>query len=186
VVDSAALEVNRRRRRATSDGVDVCTLLRMLMRFHHGEREVWRVVKVPSGEAEEGRHLHRALETLKQERARTTTRLKGWRRSQGLQLASLATFPEHLAVLRLWDGSPIPSGLRRRWLRVWAHHAFLSQQIAALEACRLALLRHSAEASIDKVRQLMRLTGIGITGAWWFVMERLAWRDVKNRRQVGG
>jgi transposase len=41
-----------------------------------GEREVWRVVKVPSMEAEDGRHLHRDLETLKQERARRTTRIK--------------------------------------------------------------------------------------------------------------
>jgi transposase len=77
VVDSSAIEVSRRRRRAKSDGLDVRKLLSMLMRYHHGERQVWQVVKVPSVEAEDQRHLHRDLETLKRERASTTTRMKG-------------------------------------------------------------------------------------------------------------
>src|SRR4029434_1613316 len=77
VVDSSAIEVNRRQRRAKSDGLDVRKLLSMLMRSHHGERHVWQVVKVPSVEAEDHRHLHRDLETLKQERASTMTRIEG-------------------------------------------------------------------------------------------------------------
>jgi transposase len=83
VVDSSSIEVNRRKRRAKSEGLDVRKLLSMLMRYHHGERDVWRVVHVPSVEAEDQRHLHRDWETLKQERARTTTRLKGLLSSQG-------------------------------------------------------------------------------------------------------
>src|SRR5262247_855117 len=71
VVDSSAIEVNRRKRRAKSDALDVRKLLSMLMRYEQGERDVWRVVQVPSVEAEDGRHLHRDLETLKQERAST-------------------------------------------------------------------------------------------------------------------
>src|SRR5262245_21107391 len=51
VVDSSSIEVNRRRRRAKSDGLDVRKLLSMLMRYAQGERQVWQVVKVPSGEA---------------------------------------------------------------------------------------------------------------------------------------
>ena len=42
-------------------------------------------------------------------------------------------------------------------LRVYAHHQFLSQQIAELEAERRALLQSSQDASIEKVRQLMQL-----------------------------
>ena len=89
-------------------------------------------------EAEDQRHLHRDLETLKQERASTTTRIKGLLSSQGIRLTSLSKCAEPLEAWRLWDGSPIPSGLRRRLLRVYAHHEFLSQQIAALEAERRA------------------------------------------------
>jgi transposase len=185
VVDSSSIEVNRRKRRAKSDGLDVRKLVSMLMRYHHGEREVWRVVHVPSVEAEDQRHLHRDLETLKQERASTTTRIKGLLISQGIRLTSLSKLPEQLETLRLWDGSEIPSGLRRRVLRVYAHHQFLSQQIAALEAERRAVLQNSLEANLDKVRQLMQLKGIGINGAWVLVMEFFGWRALKNRREVG-
>jgi len=62
----------------------------------------------------------------------------------------------------------------------------LSEQIAALEAERRALLQTSQEASIEKIRQLMHLKGIGINGAWWLVMEFFGWRALKNRREVGG
>ena len=186
VVDSSAIEVSRRKRRAKSDGLDVRKLLSMLMRSHHGERHVWQVVKVPSVEAEDQRHLHRGLETLKQERASTMTRLKGLLSSQGIRLTSLTNLPDQLDALRLWDGSPIPLGLRRRLLRVYAQHTFLSQQIAEVEAERRTELQTSSEASIAKVRQLTQLKGIGINGAWLLVMEFFAWRGFKNRREVGG
>jgi transposase len=185
VVDSSSIEVNRRKRRAKSEGLDVRKLLSMLMRYHHGERDVWRVVHVPSVEAEDQRHLHRDWETLKQERARTTTRLKGLLSSQGVRLTPVSKLPAQLEALRLWDGSPIPGGLRRRLLRVYAPHQFLSQQIAELEAERRAALQTAHEATIEKVRQLMHLRGIGIKGAWLLVMEFFGWRAFKNRREVG-
>jgi transposase len=186
VVDSSAIEISRRRRRAKSDGLDVRKLLTMLIRYHQGEDKVWQVLNVPSVEAEDQRHLHRDLETLKQERASTTHRIKGLLSSQGLQVTSLSKLPEQLDAMRLWDGSPIPPGLRQRVLRVYAHHTFLSEQMAALDAQRRALLRTSQEVSIDKVRQLMLLKGIGMNGSWLLVMEFFAWRAFKNRREVGG
>ena len=84
VVDSSAIEVSRRQRRAKSDGLDVRKLLSMLIRYEQGEHRVWQVVNVPSVEAEDHRHLHRDLETLKRERASTTTRIKGLLSSQGI------------------------------------------------------------------------------------------------------
>jgi transposase len=186
VVDSSAIEVSRRQRRAKSDGLDVRKLLSMLMRYEQGERQVWQVVNVPSVEAEDQRHLHRDLETLKRERASTTARIKGLLSSQGIQVTSLTKLPEPLDALRLWDGSPIPSGLRQRVLRVYAHHQFLSEQIVQVEAERRALLDDSTDASIDKIRQLMMLKGIGINGSWLLVMEFFGWREFKNRREVGG
>src|SRR4029450_1176183 len=151
VVDSSSLEVNRRKRRAKSDALDVRKLLSMLIRYAHGERDVWRGVHVPSVAAEDQRQLSGDLETLTQARDR--------------RLNSLRPFPEPLDALRLGDGSPIPSGLRRRLLRVYAHHAFLSQQIAELEAGRRALLQSSQDASIEKVRQLWSVV-VG-DGVFW-------------------
>src|SRR3989449_11192007 len=118
VVDSSSIEGNRPRRRVKSDGLDVRKVLSMVLRYAHGERQVWQVVKVPSVEAEDQRHLHRDLETLKQERASTTTRIQGLLSSQGLRVTSLTKLPEQLEALRLWDGSPMPPGPRRRGLRV--------------------------------------------------------------------
>jgi transposase len=186
VVDSSSIEVNRRKRRAKSDGLDVRQLLTRLIRFHHGERGVWHVVNVPAIEAEDQRHRHRDLETVKQERASTTARIKGLLRSQGIRLTSVNKLPEPLDTLRLWDGSPIPRGLRQRLLRVYAHDTFLSEQIAALEAERRARLQSSQDANIEKVRQLMQLKGLGINGAWLLVMEFFGWRALKTRREVGG
>jgi transposase len=186
VVDSSAIEGSRRQRRAKSDGLDVRKLLSMLMRYAQGERQVWQVVHVPSVEAEDQRHLHRDLETLTRERASTTARIKGLLSSQGVRVTSLTKLPEQLDALRLWDGSPLPSGLRQRVLRVYAHQTFLSEQIAEVEAERHALLQTSTDASIDKIRQFMRLKGIGINGSWLLVMEFFGWRAFKNRREVGG
>jgi transposase len=186
VVDSSAIAVSRRQRRAKSDGLDVRKLLNMLIRYEQGERQVWQVVHVPSVEAEDQRHLHRDLETLKRERASTTARIKGLLSRQGIQVTSLTKLPEQLDAMRLWDGSPMPPGLRQRVLRVYAHHQFLSAQIAEVEAERCALLPDSTDASIDKIRQVMLLKGIGINGSWLLVMEFFGWRECKNRREVGG
>ena len=121
VVDSSSIAVKRRKRRAKSDALEVRKLLTMLLRYHYGERHGWRVVTVPSVDAEEQRQLHRDLEALKQERARTSTRIQGLLRSQGVRRARVPKLPEPLDALRLWDGAPVPSGLRGRVLRVYAH-----------------------------------------------------------------
>jgi transposase len=93
---------------------------------------------------------------------------------------------KRIDALRLWDGSPIPRGLRRRLLRVYAHHQLLSEQSAEVEAERRALLHTSPEANHEKVRQLVQLKGIGINGAWLLVMAFFAWRALQTRREVGG
>jgi transposase len=185
VVASSSIAAKRRQRRAKSDGLDVRQWLPMLLRFHQGERDVWGG-HVPTVEAEEQRQLHREVDTLQQERARTTTRLQGVRSGQGIRLTSPSQLPEHLEALRLWDGAPLPSGLRRRVLRVSAHDQFLSAQSAAVEAERRAVLQRSQDARLEKGRQLMQLRGIGINGFWLLVRAFFGWRELKNRREVGG
>ena len=65
MVDSASIEVNRRKRRAKSDRLDAVKLVSMLMRWHNGEKKVWSVVHPPSAEDEDHRQLHRELIALK-------------------------------------------------------------------------------------------------------------------------
>ena len=186
VVESASIAVNRRRRRATSDGVDVRTWVSRLRRYAPGARDVWRVVQGPSVAAEAQRPQPRDLATLTQERASTATRLTGWLRSPGRRLTSGSPLPAHLEAWRRWAGAPRPSGLRRRLRRVSAHPPFLRQQIAEVAAERRALWRTSPEARSEQVRQVRQLQGIGSKGAGWLVREFFGGRALKHRREVGG
>src|SRR4030095_5374046 len=69
------IEVRRRARRPKSDRLDGEKLLRMLLRYWGGEREVWHVVRVPTPAAEDARHASRSLTTLQGERTRYRNRI---------------------------------------------------------------------------------------------------------------
>ena len=97
VVDSASIEVNRRARRRKTDRLDAGKLVSMLIRYHNGEKKAWSVVHVPSVEAEDKRHLHRQLLTLRKDRTRHINRIKGLMASQGVRVALRADFLETLA-----------------------------------------------------------------------------------------
>jgi hypothetical protein len=92
VVDSSSIEVNRRARRAKTDGLDLVGLLRLLERYVHGERRVWHVVRVPSVAEEDARHIHRLRETVQQERTRVINRLQGLLTPQGVRIPLHADF----------------------------------------------------------------------------------------------
>jgi transposase len=62
---------------------------------------------------------------------------------------------------------------------------YVDQQIKELEAERDKVIENSDEPSIIKVRQLMKLKAVGPNSAWLFVMEFFAWRQFRNRREVG-
>ena len=96
VVDPASIEVSRRARRRKTDKLDVTKLLAMLIRYHSGERKVWRVVLVPSRQAEDARQLHRELLSLKTERTRHINLIKGLLISQGVSVPVKANFPDRL------------------------------------------------------------------------------------------
>lgn len=185
VVDAASIEVPRRARRAKTDRMDVGKLLTMLIRYDCGEKKVWSVVRPPSPEAEDKRHLHRELSTLKTDRTRHVNRIKGLLVGQGVRIPVKADFLERLDHVRLWDGSPLPCWLRVRLEREFAALEFAGQQIKELEAERKRLIRTSTDPSIEKVRQLMRLKGIGENSAWLYAMEFFGWREFRNRREVG-
>src|SRR5215468_9233412 len=100
VVDSASIEVNRRRRRAKSDGLDAAKLVGMLIRWHLGEKKLWGVVHVPTVADEDRRQLHRELIALKTQRTEHTNRIKGLLAGLGLGLAVDAEFVQRLDALR--------------------------------------------------------------------------------------
>lgn len=186
VVDSSSINVDRRAKRAKTDRIDVEKLLNMLIRYYNGEQKVWSVVKVPSVEAEDKRHLHRQLSRYKVDRIRHIGRIKGLLATQGLNLPIHVDFLDKLEAARLWDGSQLPPGLRARVEREYTSLRYVERHIQKLEAERDELIETSNDPSVVKVRQLMKLRGIGPNSAWLFVMELFGWREFRNRREVGG
>lgn len=186
VIDSSSIEVNRRRRRRKTDKLDLKSLLRLLARWVGGEEEVWRVVRVPSPEAEDRRQLHRELEVLVDERTERSNRIRGLLATQGVRMDLVGDFTGRLHEVRLWDGSPLPSGLRERLEREWIRRGSVVAEIRFLEAEQRALLRNGADdPALEQVRALMQLRGIAIKSAWVFVMEFFSWRRFKNDKEVG-
>ena len=186
VVDSSSIEVSRRRRRAKTDRLDGESLLDLLLRHRAGSRKkVWSVVRVPTLEQEDRRHLHRELQSAKRDRTRLTNRIKGLLANQGLTLDLKQAVPAQLAALRQWDGSALPVGLKARLAREWERVTFCTVLIERLEAERRELLREGDDPTLEKIRQLNLLRGIGTNSAWLYGMELFGWREFRNRKQVG-
>jgi transposase len=186
VVDSSSIEVSRRRRRAKTDRLDGESLLDLLVRHLAGSRKkVWSVVRVPTVEQEDRRHLHRELQSARRDRTRVTNRMKGLLANHGLTFDLKKDVAAQLAAFRQWDGSPLPTALRARLAREWERVEFYTGLIEHLEEERRVLLRTAMDPAIEKIRQLNALRGIGTNSAWLYVMELFAWREFRNRREVG-
>ncbi len=187
IVDSASIEVNRRRRRAKTDRLDVEKLLRMLIRFHlHGEKKIWSVVRVPSVEEEDRRQLHRERQAIKKEKDRTMNRIRGLLATQGIKIKPRQELTaDRLAQIRTYSGSGLPERIRNRIQREWEHVAFLKNQLAAVEKERRMELRQGAEPDVEKIKALRKLKGIGDVGSWVIVREFFGWRKFRNRKEVG-
>jgi transposase len=185
VIDPASVHVDRRKRKAKTDRLDLGKLLRTLIRWYDGEPKMWSVVRVPSVKNEDDRQLHRELQSLKKEQTRHVNRIKSLLVGQGVKVAIRKNFVEMLKRCRLWDGSPLPEHLVGRLEREYQRLEIVRQQILQLEAERREALKTSTDENVEKVRQMKRLHGIGINSSWLFVMEFFGWREFENRRQVG-
>jgi transposase len=186
IVDSASIEVNRRKRRVKSDKLDANKLVNMLIRYHAGESKVWSVVRVPSVADEDERQLHRELQELKDDRTRHSNRIKGLLASQGLALEVVdASLPSWVEAARLWDGSSLGADLQGRLIRECERWQFVHRQILDRTKERRRRILCDGTAHVDQVRRLLGLAGIGVNGAWLLVYEFFGWRKIQNRKQAG-
>ena len=184
VVDPASLLVNRRARRRKTDRIDLGGLLRALMAWHRGERQVRSMVHVPSSEEEDrrrrGRERERERERLIKERVQHLGRIKGLLMTQGVRdfRPGRHDWRERLEALRTGDGRPLPSCLKAEIGRECRRLALVDERLGELEREREA----EAETS-RQVALLTRLRGIGPTSAH-LLAEEVFHRDFANRRQV--
>lgn len=183
VVDSSSIEVPRRARRAKTDRLDGEKLLRLLLRYWSGEREVWHVVHVPTAEAEDGRHASRALTTLQADRTRLRNRIHSLLALHAVRLRLDGGFAERVAAARDWAGEPLPGGVQARVLQVW-------RLLQGVEQERGIFRRAERQAAAPqpgaptRVQRLARLRGVAARSAT-VLSEELFSRDLRNRRQVG-
>lgn len=185
IVDAASIEVNRRYRRKKTDSLDAAKLVAMLIRHHAGEK-LWSVVRVPSREDEQRRHLHRDLEEMKAEVTQHCNRIRGLLAGVGARIGEInASLLEILPTVKTADGREVPGELRERVFREFERLQCVEQQIRSLERQRNQKLRDGdQEEHVAKVRKLMQLRAIGPHSAWVFVLELFGWRRVNNRRQL--
>jgi transposase len=184
VVDSASIEVSRRKRRAKSDRLDAVKLVSMLIRWHNGEKKVWSLVHVPTVDDEDRRQVHRELIELKAERTELTNRIKGLLAGLGLSIVVNCKLPVWLEKLRQWDKTQVPPALKARILREFERWRLVGQQIGELEAQRRREIRTDKSPQGEQTRRLIQLKGIGANGAWLLVREFFGWRKIRNRREL--
>ena len=184
-IDASSTQVDRRKRRAKTDRLDAEMLLSHLLRYAEGEKKVFRVVRVLSRECEDARHLHRQLEVLKRDRSRVSSRILSLLATQGVRLKINAQWLTALAAVRLWDGSALLPGLRRRLEADGQRWMTLSEEIRKLQAERRELMRKAETPSAEKAQRLEQLCSLGPDISWCFAHEAFGIRQFDNGHQVG-
>lgn len=187
VLDPASIEVNRRKRRAKTDRIDLEKLMRVLLAYCRGEPRVCSVARAPSVAEEDAKRPHRERERLIKERGAHINRIKALLHGQGLRdLNPLAKrFLGALGKLRTGDGHALPPALTAEIRREHARLLLLVEQIAALETEIRETMQAATSPTAAKAAHLTRLKSIGPATAQVLAHE-VYYRDFANRRQVGG
>ena len=163
VVDAASIEVSRRARQAKTDRLDVEKLVRLLMRYHGGEQQALRCVRVPSVQAEDQRRLHRERERLLKERTQHRNRLQSLLVAQGVRVPVRGDFGAGVDKLRNWDGQPLPPDLQAELRREWERYEVVQRQVQTLEALQKQRVAEAPTGALAIVQELRKLRAVPST-----------------------
>jgi len=188
-IDPASVAVDRRARRAKSDGVDVDKLVRTLSRLVRGERDACRVVEVPSLEEEDAKRTHREYERLVKERTSHGNRMKGLLFAHGVRdFEPMA--PDRLERLAELSLPPkLKAELRRECRRLAMLIADVAEVEAEMKAAVVPSRKAKAKAAAApptqrQIVQLFQLKGMGVHFSTVLGGE-VFYRKFRNRRGVG-
>jgi len=187
VVQPSSVLVDRRMRRAKSDGIDAELLLRTLLAWMRGEPRVCSMVPIPDEVDEDARRSVRERTELISERIALTSRI-------GAVLATLGVGDynpllqnrrRRLAELRTGLGEPLPPHAHAKIERLLARLELVLSQIAELERERDAVAESEAPDRAGKmIQQLTSLRGIGVQSATVLVREAFV-RGFANGKALG-
>lgn len=193
VLDSASIQVSRRRRNAKTDRIDAEGLVRVLMALHRGESKVCSVINVPTCEEEDVKRLHRSRQNLIRERVRHVNRIKGLLKLQGINHIepNREGWMSSLSTLQTYDGRPFPPYLmqeiRREAKLLAAVKDLLREVCTQIDALVQSVPRRKRRGVIQTphpiATRLMQIRGIGPTFASVFATE-VFYRKFANRRAV--
>jgi transposase len=185
-IDSSSIETARGRKHVKTDRVDVEKLVDLLLRYWLGFRKAFRVVRVPSEEAEAGQRLHREDEYLTRQRTRVTNRIQSLLVTQGIEELSLkGNFAERLERVRRWDGRGLSPELTAELTRMHAQYRLIEEQLAELVRAYAVELESDTAVGTSR-RRLEILKSMGPKTSRVLAAEVFAWRKFDNAKEVAG
>jgi len=187
VIQPSSVPVDRRARRAKSDGIDAELLLRTLLAWLRGEPRVCSMVPMPTEADEDARRRVR-------ERAELVTERFGLVNRIGAILATLGAGEynplrrnrrQRLDELRTALGDSLPTHAHAKIARMLDRLELLLIQITELEQSRDAVLEDKApDRAASMIQQLAKLRGVGVQTATVLVREGFV-REFANGKALG-
>ena len=187
VVQPSSVLVDRRARRAKSDGIDAELLLRTLLAWLRGEPRVCSMVPIPAEDDEDARRCVREREELVAERVALVNRIGAVLATLGVGEYNplLRNRRERLQALRTALGAPLPPHAHAKINRMLDRLDLVRVQIANLEQERDAVMDLEAPDRAGKmIQQLATLRGIGVQSATVLVREAFV-REFSNSKALG-
>lgn len=187
VVQPSSVPVDRRARRAKSDGIDAELLLRTLLAWFRGEPRVCSMVPIPDEADEDERRRVREREDLVSERVSLVNRIDAVLATVGVRDYNPLRRDRRarLEALRTALGDPLPPHAGARILRMLDRLELVCAQISELERERDAVLEEEApDKAEEMIRQLAGLRGIGVQSATVLVREAFV-REFANGKALG-
>jgi transposase len=187
VIQPSSVPVDRRMRRAKSDGIDAELLLRTLLAWLRGEPRVCSMVPIPDEADEDARRGVRERAELISERVGLVNRITAVLATLGVSDYNPLLRNRHhrLAELRAGLGKRLPLNAHAKIVRLLVRLELVLAQIAVLEHERDAVMEADASDQASKmIQQLASLRGIGIQSATVLVREAFV-RRFANGKALG-
>lgn len=187
VVQPSSVPVDRRARRAKSDGIDAELLLRTLLAWLRGEPRVCSMVPIPAEADEDARRFVRERAELVAERVSLVNRIGAVLATFGVRDYNplLRNRRQRLDKLRTALGATLPAYARAKIIRMIDRLELVQAQVAELDRERDAVLEKKVPSRAEKmIQQLAGLRGIGVQSATVLVREAFV-REFANGKSLG-
>jgi transposase len=187
VVQPSSVPVDRRARRAKSDGIDAELLLRTLLAWLRGEPRVCSMAPIPAEDDEDARRSVREREELVAERVALVNRIDAVLATLGVGDYNplLRNRRERLDALRTALGTSLPPHAHAKISRMLDRLDLVRAQIVNLEQERDAVIeKEEPDRAGEMIQRLATLRGIGVQSATVLVREAFV-REFANGKALG-